>query len=236
VNEPGDAETVELPDSGGPTVEPPTPDNPPRRWPRRRWHLVLGIAGGVVVLLLLVGLLGNQSFYRRTFTNLVDTTQAAEGAPVWAAFFVAQDCFIDAVVESGDPELAFNDGITLLDETDLLSRHVSLSLASFADIWIAPFHGALAEARQSIAAHYQVWAAHLSEASAVLSTLDNDPTTLASQFQAWVTVVVDDAADIESTFNVAGEEFAAAATSDEMVATLGSLFTPSLAACSRGAV
>ena len=231
MNEPGDAETVEIQGLGGDTIEGPAPDEK-----RSRWPMVVGIVGGVVVLLFLAGLLGNQSFYRRGFTNLVEATQAAEGAPVWADFFVAQDCFIDAVVESGDPELAFNDGLTLLDETDLLSRHVSLSLQSFDDIWIAPFHAPLSDARAAIAAHYQVWGGHLSEASAVLATLEQDPETLATQFQDWVTVVVDDAAAIESTFEDAGVAFNAAATDDVMVTTLGNLFTPSNASCTRGAV
>ena len=231
MDEPDDAETVEIQGLSGDTIEAPVADKP-----RSRWPLIVGILGGVVVLLLVVGLLGSQTFYRSTFTNLVETTRQAEGTPIWGDFFIAQDCFIDAVVESGDAGLAFNEGLTLLDETDLLARHVSQSLAVFADIWIVPFHGPLGEARAAIAAHYEVWAAHLSEASAVLATLDSDPTTLATQFQTWVTVVVDDAAAIESTFEDAGGAFNAAATDDQMVTTLGNLFTPSNASCTRGAV
>ena len=105
---------------------------------------------------------------------------AAEGAQVWKDFFIAQDCFIDAVVEVADAELAFNEGLTLLDETDLLARHVRSSRwSSFADVSVLPLHGNLASARDSIVAHYEVWDGHLGESAAILSGLDPDPTLLA---------------------------------------------------------
>lgn len=197
---------------------------------------MVGILVGAVVLLGLGGVLGTRVFYSRTFNGLVDTTRAAEGAPIWKDFFVAQDCFIGAVVENADPELAFNEGLSLLDETDLLARHVSLSLASFTDVTVLPLHRALAAARASIITHYEVWEDHLGEASAILSGLDPDPSELAVQFQAWVDVVVADAEAIESTFIGAESAFESAALDDPSRLAIDSLFTPSEAECSRGAV
>jgi hypothetical protein len=200
---------------------------------KRRWPLVVGV---VVVALAVVGVLGTRALYVRTFDSLVDTTRAAEGAQVWRDFFIAQDCFIDAVIEEGDPVLAFKEGLTLLDETDLLARHVDFSLDSFAEVSVLPWHGNLAAARDSIGAHYEVWDGHLSEAVAALSGLDSDPVVLAAQFQAWVDVVVAAAGAIESTFNDSESAFQLAAIDDSARQEIDALFTPSEVECSRGAV
>ena len=209
------------------------PVGPP---PKRRWPLVVGVVVGLIMVLALVALFGTRALYTRSFDSLVDTTRAAEGAQVWKDFFIAQDCFIDAVIEDGDATLAFNEGLTLLDETDLLARHVALALASFADVSVLPWHGNLAAARESIGAHYEVWEGHLTEAVAALSGLDPDPSILAAQFQAWVDVVVADAGAIESTFNDSESAFQQAALDDSSRQEIDALFTPSEVECSRGAV
>lgn len=198
--------------------------------------MVIGIGVGVIVLLGLAGFFGSGAIRSRTFTGLVDATRAAEGAPVWKEFFTAQDCFIDAVVEASDAELAFNEGLTLLEETDSLARHVDLSLASFSKVTVLPYHRALGLARDSIVAHYQVWDGHLARSLSILSLLDSEPTELAVQFQAWVDGVVADSEAIESTFNDAESAFQSAALDDPSRQTVDTLFTPSEAACSRGAV
>jgi hypothetical protein len=209
------------------------PVSPPKK---RRWPLVVAIVVGLIVVLALVALFGTRALYRRSFDALVETTRTAEGAQVWKDFFIAQDCFIDAVVEDGDAALAFNEGLTLLDETDLLARHVDLALASFADVSVLPWHGNLAAAREAIEAHYEVWAGHLTDAVAALSGLDSDPVLLAAQFQAWVDVVVADASAIESTFNDSESAFQLAALDDAARQEIDTLFTPSEVECSRGAV
>jgi len=203
---------------------------------KRRWPLVVGVVVGVIVVLALVGVFGTRALYSRSFDSLVATTRAAEGAQVWKDFFIAQDCFIDAVVEAGDAELAFNEGLTLLNETDLLARHVDLSLTSFAEVSVLPWHGNLAAARAAIGAHYEVWDRHLGEAGATLSGLDPDPALLAAQFQAWVDHVVADAEAIESTFNDSEAAFQLAALDDSARQEIDALFTPSEVECSRGAV
>ena len=208
-----------------------TPPASPRR--KRRWPLVVGV---VVVFLVVVAVFGTRALYVRTFDSLVDTTRVAEGAQVWKDFFVAQDCFIEAVVEDGDAALAFTEGLTLLDETDLLARHVDSSLASFARVSVLPWHRNLAAARESIEAHYQVWESHLSESQAALSGLDSDPVVLAAQFQAWVDGVVAAAGEIESTFNDSEAAFQLAALDDSAHSEIDALFTPSEVECSRGAV
>lgn len=211
----------------------PRPVSPPTK---RRWPLVVGVLVGAIVVLALVGVFGTRALYARSFDSLVDTTRAAEGAQVWKDFFIAQDCFIDAVVEDGDAELAFNEGLTLLDETDLLARHLDLSLALFADVSVLPWYGNLAAARDAIGTHYGVWESHLGEAVATLSGLDSDPEVLAVQFQAWVDVVVADAEAIESTFNDSESAFQLAALDDSARQEIDALFTPSEVECSRGAV
>jgi hypothetical protein len=214
-------------------VETPSTDNTRRR---RRWPLTVGIIMGVVAVLALAGVLGSRALYTGSFDSLVATTRDAEGAQVWRDFFIAQDCFIDAVVEAADAELAFNEGLTLIDETDLLARHVTLSLSSFANLSVLPFHSRLAAARDSIVAHYEVWDGHLAESVTTLAGLDPDPAALAVQFQAWVDVVVGDSDAIESTFNDAEAAFEEAALDDASRQEIDTLFTPSDVACSRNAV
>jgi hypothetical protein len=203
---------------------------------KRRGPLIVGIAVAALVVLALGAVFGTKALYSRAFDSLVATTRAAEGAQVWKDFFIAQDCFIDAVVEVADAELAFNEGLTLLDETDLLARHVSASLGEFGDVSVLPWHGNLAAARRSIVAHYEVWAGHLGESAATLAGLDPDPALLASQFQTWVDVVVEDAEAIESTFNDSEAAFELAALDDPSRQEIDTLFTPSEVQCSRGAV
>ena len=203
---------------------------------RRRWPLIVGVLVGVIVVLALAGVFVARAVYSRTFESLVDTTRTAEGAQVWKDFFIAQDCFIDAVAEAGDAELAFNEGLTLLDETDLLARHVDLSLASFADVSVLPWHGNLAAARDAIGAHYEVWVRHLGDSAATLSGLDPDPAALAVQFQDWVDLVVADGDAIQSTFENSESAFEAAAQNDSDRQAIDALFTPSEVECTRGAV
>ncbi len=210
-----------------PSVSPPA---------ERRWPLIVGVLIGVIVVLALVGVFGTRALYSRTFDSLVAATRTAEGAQVWRDFFIAQDCFIDSVVEVGDPELAFSEGLTLLDETDLLARHVDLSLASFVEVSVLPWHRNLAAARDAIGAHYEVWESHLGKAVATLSGLDPDPPLLAVDFQAWVDVVVADAEAIQSTFNDSESAFQLAAVDDSARQEIDNLFTPSDVECSRGAV
>jgi hypothetical protein len=202
---------------------------------RRPWRLIF-IVVGVVAVLALAGVFGSRALYSGSFDSLVATTREAEGAQVWRDFFIAQDCFIDAVVEAADAELAFNEGLTLIDETDLLARHVTFSLSSFADLSVLPFHRRLAAARDSIVAHYEVWDGHLGESVTTLAGLDPDPAQLAVQFQTWVDVVVADSDAIASTFNDAEASFQEAALDDASRQEIDSLFTPSDVACSRGAV
>ena len=222
VDEPSDVQPTE----GAPAGEP----------SKRRWLLIVGVLAGAIVVLGLAGVFGTRALYSRTFDSLVETTRTAEGDRIWRDFFVAQDCFIDAVVDAGDAELAFNEGLGLLDETDLLARHVSLSLASFADVSVLPWHGNLAAARDSIVAHYQVWEGHLGESAAALAGLDSDPVVLAGQFQAWVELVVADGEAIGSTFEDSESAFQLAALDDSSRQEIDALFTASDVECTRGAV
>jgi hypothetical protein len=210
----------------------PTPVEPRRG----RGPLIIGIVIGAIILLGVVGFFGSGAIQSRTFTGLVEATRAAEGAPVWKEFFIAQDCFIDAVVNASDAELAYNEGLTLLDETDLLAGHVEVSLVSFADVAVLPVHRALASAREAIVAHYEVWADHLANSLSILSTLDSEPSRLAVQFQAWVDGVLADSEAIETTFNDAEAAFESAALDDPSRQMVDTLFTPAEVECTRGAV
>ena len=214
----------------------PTDPGPVGVPPRRRWPRAIALLLGVLVVLALVGVLGTRALYSRAFDSLVETTRSAEGAEIWRDFFVAQDCFIASVVEAADPDLAFDDALGLLDETDLLTQHVTRSLASFADVSILPIHSALGAARDSIAAHYQVWEDHLAGAASILGTLDPDPVQLAVVFQAWVDEVVTDTEAIETTFLASESAFQTAALDDPARQEIDTLFTPSEAECTRGAV
>jgi hypothetical protein len=139
-------------------------------------------------------------------------------------------------VNASDAELAFNEGLTLLDETDLLARHVEVSLVSFADVAVLPVHRALASAREAIVAHYEVWADHLANSLSILSELDSEPSRLAVQFQAWVDGVLADSEAIETTFNDAEAAFESAALDDPSRQMVDTLFTPAEVECTRGAV
>ena len=191
---------------------------------------------GVVLLLGAVGFGATGAIRSRSFDRLVEATRAAEGADVWRTFFIAQNCFIDSVVEVADAELAFTEGLAMRDQTELLARHVTTSLDSFSDLSILPFHRVLATARDSIVAHYEVWDGHLATASVVLSGLDAEPTVLAIQFQAWIDAVVADSDAITSTFTDAEAAFESAAGDAQSRQTIDDLFTPSDVECSRGAV
>ena len=139
---------------------------------------------------------------------------------------------------SADAELAFNEGLTLLDETDLLGPpRDQLPWAPFGDVSVLPWHGNLAAARSSIVAHYEVWDGHLGESAATLSGLDPDPALLG--------VAVSDLGrcgrrgrrgyrvDLQRLGSL---RFELAALDDPSRQEIDTLFTPSEAQCSRGAV
>ena len=203
---------------------------------KTRWPLIIVVLVAAVVVLSLAFVVGTRAVYARTFDSLVAATRLAEGAQVWKDFFIAQDCFIDAVVEAGDAELAFNEGLALLDESDLLARHVTSSLSSFADISVLPIHATLAAARDAIISHYQVWESHLGRSETILSGLEADPADLAIRFQTWIDVVVADLEPIESTFTDSESAFQSAAIDDPSRLEIDTLFTPSETECSTGAV
>ena len=203
---------------------------------KKRWPLMIGVLVAAVLLLSVGFVAGSRALYARTFDSLVAGTRVAEGAQVWKDFFIAQDCFIDAVVEAGDAELAFSEGLALLEESDLLARHVTSSLSSFSEISVLPVHTALAAARDAIISHYQVWEAHLGRSTTILSGLEADPAELAVRFQTWIDVVVADLEPIESTFTDSESAFQSAAIDDPSRLEVDTLFTPSETECSRGAV
>lgn len=200
---------------------------------RRTW-LVIAVAIGVVVLLIAGGLVGASLLYDRSFSRLVDATETAEHDPIWIDFFVAQDCFIAAVIEEGDPDLALIEGLQLLDASDLLSDHVVRSLDQFQRISVLGFHGPVLAARDAIGAHYDVWNNHLDTTIPILSTLEGED--IAVVFQLWADVVVRDGDPIEQTFNDAETAFLDAARGGEALDEVDALFTAADVACTRGAV
>lgn len=220
--------TIEAPNPS--EHEPPEPDPPAkaRRWPL---YLVMGI-----VVLALVGYFGNRTLYSSDFDRLVDLTAAAEGHQVWRDFFIAQDCFVAAVIDDQNPGLAYTDGLELLDETVNLADHVDRALGDFSTSGVKGWHGPLVAARDAIAAHYQVWDDHLVRAEAVLGTLSEDVTELVVTFQAWADSVVQDEDSIRETFEDAEIAFKTAAPSPGAATEVDTLFTSSTVGCTRGSV
>jgi hypothetical protein len=196
--------------------------------------MIVAVIIGVVILLVAGAFVGSSLFYDSTFSSLVETTTSAEHDPVWIGFFVAQDCFIAAVIEEGNADLALTDGLQLLDASDLLSAHVVKSLGQFRELSILGFHRPLVAARDAIVAHYGVWNGHLEKTTAILSTLDEDD--IAVVFQLWADVVVADGEPIEQTFNDAEAAFLDAARGGEALDEVDLLFTAADVACTRGAV
>jgi hypothetical protein len=209
---------------------PPEPDPPAKRsiWPL---YLVLGI-----VALAIVGYFGNRALYSSDFDRLVDLTAAAEGHQVWRDFFIAQDCFVVAVIDDQNPGLAYTDGLELLDETVNLADHVDRALGDFSTSGVKGWHEPLVEARDAIAAHYQVWDDHLVGAEAILGTLSEEAAELVVTFQAWADSVVQDQDSIAETFEDAETAFTAAAPSPGAATDVDRMFTSSTVSCTRGSV
>jgi hypothetical protein len=197
------------------------------------------IIGVVVIALVLVGVglwLALGSLGRSSFESLVTVTREAEGDQIWLDYFIAQDCLVDAVVETGDLELGFAESQDLLDQTDALSRHVNASLDRFAELGIQPWHGPVLAAREAIVAHYEVWEDHLAESATVLQGIDSEPSSILQGVQTWINLVVEATEPIEQTFNDAGSAFEEAAASEEQLASIETLFVPADVACTRTAV
>jgi hypothetical protein len=198
--------------------------------------LVVAVIAIAVVVLgvgiwLALGALG-----RSAFESLVAVTRESEGDQIWIDYFVAQDCLIDAVVETGDLELGFTESQDLLGQTDTLARHVTTSLGRFADVGIQPWQGPVLAAREEIVGHYEVWASHLAETATVLEDITSEPSSILQGVQAWINLVVEAAEPIEQTFNDASAAFEAAAQSEEELGLIEDLFVPADVACTRTAV
>jgi hypothetical protein len=210
------------------------PTVPPEEPRRRRIGLIVAVTIGVMVILVAGAFVGSSLFYDNSFSRLVEATASAEHDPIWLEFFVAQDCFIGAVVEVGDADLAFSEGLQLLDSSDLLSAHVVNSLDRFREVSVLGLHGPLVAARGAIVAHYEVWNDHLDKTIPILSTLEEED--IAVVFGLWADVVVADGEPIEQTFNNAEAAFLDAARGGEALDEVDVLFTAADVACTRGAV
>jgi hypothetical protein len=203
---------------------------------RRRVGLVAAItAGGLVVVGAAIWLL-TLATYGGAFERLFAATETAETAPVWIDFFVAQDCFVSAVLDVGDPHLAYRGAITLRDQTGALTSHVKASLDIFAGLTPSSFHGRLRPAHTAIVAHYQAWDDHLVEAAEVMSEVPEEPLGLANLFQNLAQAIVKANDPIETTYNDAKAAFAEAAPNDATRDDVDRLFQPSEARCTSGAV
>ena len=210
----------------------PTPVEPPKS---KRGLMITVIAIAVVVFG--AGLwFALTSLGRSSFESLITVTREAEGDQIWLDYFIAQDCLVDAVVETGDLELGFSEAQDLLDQTDSLARHVSASLDGFAELGIQPWEGPLLAAREAIVGHYKVWENHLAETATVLQGINSEPSSILSGVQTWINLVVEAAEPIEQTFNDAGAAFEEAAATEEQLASIESLFIPADVACTRTAV
>jgi hypothetical protein len=211
-----------------PTIEVDEQPDKPRRWPI---YLALGL-----VAVLAGGVIGNRVLYSSDFDRLVDLTAAAEGHQVWKDFFIAQDCFVVAVVDDQNPGLAYTDGLELRNETVRLAAHVDQALETFVGAGVKPWHGALRAARDAISEHYRIWDDHLIDAQTVLESLSELPEELALTFQVWADSVVQAQDPITETFEDAEAAFAAAAPNPAAAAEIDTLFTGSDVTCTRGSV
>ncbi|HKX74908.1 MAG TPA: hypothetical protein VJR05_05915 [Acidimicrobiia bacterium] len=200
---------------------------------RRRWPWVVGGIGLVVALAVGVFLYARPG---PSFQSLFEATHSAETDPLWATYFTAQDCFVAAVLDVGDPDLAYEDGLALLDQADRLAIHVDSALQAFDGLPIRPWHDEIESAREAIVGHYQVWDEHLLRLLGILDGLTEDPEELAALFDEWIDEVVEASTPIEDTYNEAKAAFLAAATDDASRNDIEELFTPSDVECSRGAV
>ena len=210
----------------------PTPSEPPQS---KRGLIVTVVAIALVVIG--AGLwLALRSLGRASFESLVTVTRDAEGDQIWLDYFIAQDCLVDAVVEAGDIELGFTESQDLLDRTDALARHVTASLDRFAELGIRPWEGPLLAAREAIVGHYQVWESHLAETATVLQGINSEPSSIISGVQTWINLVVEASEPIEQTFNDAGTAFEEAASNEEQLASIESLFIPADVSCTRTAI
>jgi hypothetical protein len=211
-----------------PTIEAAEQPDKPRRWPI---YLTLGL-----VVALVGGFFGNRVLYSSDFDHLVDLTATAEGHQVWKDFFIAQDCFIAAVIDDQNPDLAYTDGLELRDETGRLADHVDAALETFASAGVKPWHGPLRSARDAISEHYRIWDEHLVDAQTILESLSELPDELVVTFQVWVDSVVEAQDPITETFEGAEAAFNAAAPSPAAAAEIDTLFTGSDVGCTRGSV
>lgn len=220
------------PEAPKPVEQPPVEEQPARR---RRVGLIVGVVLGGLVLLVGGGFLANNFLYDSTFNRLIEATETAEHDEVWLDYFMAQDCFIGAVVE-GDAEAAVSEGLELLDLSERLATHVSDSLVRFGELSVQGFHGPLLTARDAIVAHYDVWNNHLEVTVPLLSTLETGLEDFAVSFQLWADAVVADGEPIEQTFNAAETAFLDAARGGAALDEVDALFTPADIACTTGAV
>jgi hypothetical protein len=211
-------------------------ESPSEPAPKSKTGLVVAV---IAIALVLVGVglwLALGTLGRSSFESLVTVTREAEGDQIWLDYFIAQDCLVDAVVETGDLELGFTESQDLLDQTDALSRHVNASLDRFAEVGIQPWQGPLLAAREAIVAHYEVWENHLAESATVLQGINSEPSSILQGVQTWINLVVEATEPIEQTFNDAGAAFEEAASSEEQLASIETLFVPADVACTRTAV
>ena len=211
-------------------------ESPSEPAPKSKTGLILAV---VAIALVLVGVglwLALGSLGRSSFESLVTLTREAEGDQIWLDYFIAQDCLVDAVVETGDLELGFTESQDLLEQTDALSRHVDASLDRFAQLGIQPWQGPVLAAREAIVAHYGVWENHLAESATVLQGINSEPSSILQGVQTWINLVVEATEPIEQTFNDAGAAFEEAAASEEQLASIESLFVPADVTCTRTAV
>ena len=211
-------------------------ESPSEPAPKSKTGLIVAV---VAIALVLVGVglwLALGSLGRSSFESLVTLTREAEGDQIWLDYFIAQDCLVDAVVETGDLELGFTESQDLLEQTDALSRHVDASLDGFAQLGIQPWQGPVLAAREAIVAHYGVWENHLAESATVLQGINSEPSSILQGVQTWINLVVEATEPIEQTFNDAGAAFEEAAASEEQLASIESLFVPADVTCTRTAV
>ncbi|HJU81294.1 MAG TPA: hypothetical protein VJ796_06045 [Acidimicrobiia bacterium] len=211
-------------------------ESPSEPAPKSKTGLVVVV---IAIALVLVGIglwLALGSLGRSSFESLVTVTREAEGDQIWLDYFIAQDCLVDAVVETGDLELGFTESQDLLDQTDALSRHVNASLDRFSEVGIQPWQGPVLAAREAIVAHYEVWENHLAESATVLQGINSEPSSILQGVQTWINLVVEATEPIEQTFNDAGAAFEEAASNEEQLASIETLFVPADVACTRTAV
>ncbi|HUO46463.1 MAG TPA: hypothetical protein VM470_06505 [Acidimicrobiia bacterium] len=220
-------------DPGGTSeIEPGQPEDAPRR---RRWGaMVVAIIGFLAVAagatFFLLGRPGP------TFEALLTATETAETDRIWFDYFTAQECFASAVLELGDPDIAYQDGLDLLDHTDRMLAHVTSSLEHLNGVTVQNWHSEIAGARDAISAHYLVWEQHLRALDTILVGLNDDISDLALLFDEWVDEVIEAGTPIEDTYNEAKEAFLAAAPGEDYRQEVEQLFTPSSVDCTRGAV